>query len=222
MFKFEKLEKSLNENYVLNSGNSLNSEIVKQNIGKLFKLRNDLVFLHISVKGSNFNELHSLLNEYYKHLDDVIDSLLELYVGIFKKSFNLNEFKFSDTNSDNSIFRIKKILGEILSVLDKIKTEFSKLENDAINSQIDGIAEYYFKQYTFIIDGFLGDIREDEGGVSAGGDCADCADCVDCASASNGTSSGDIATVDNRFPEIVKRKKFRENFKKIRKNFKIC
>lgn len=213
MFKFENF---LFENYFSSEKNS-NSEIVKQNIGKLFKLRNDLVFLHISVKGSNFNELHSLLNEYYKHLDDDIDSLLELYVGIFKKSFNLNEFKFSDTNSDNSIFRIKKILGEILSVLDKIKTEFSKLENDAINSQIDGIAEYYFKQYTFIIDGFLGDIREDEGGVSAGGDCAggdcaDCADCVDCASASNGTSSGDIATVDNRFPEIVKRKKFREKF----------
>lgn len=206
MFKFEKLEKSLNENYFVNSENSLNSELIKQNIGELFKLRNDLVFLHISVKGSNFGELHTLLNEYYKKADDDIDSLLELYVGVFKKSFNLNEFRNSSV-LDNSILRIKKILGEFLSTLEKIKTEFSKLRNDAINSQIDGIAEYYFKQYTFIIDGYLSEIREDEGAVS--GDCADCAS----ADSSNGTSSADIATVDNRFPEIIKRKKFRKKFK---------
>ena len=192
MFKFENF---LFENYFSSEKNSnSNSEIIKQNIGKLFKLRNDLVFLHISVKGSNFNELHSLLNEYYNHLDDDIDSLLELYVGIFKKSFNLNEFKFYDTNSDKSISRIKKVLGEILSVLDKIKSEFSKMENAAVDSKIDGIAEYYFKQYTFIIDGYFSDIHEDEGGDCSGD------------SASVGTSSGDIATVDNRFPEIVKRK----------------
>ena len=153
MFKFENF---LFENYFSSEKNSnSNSEIIKQNIGKLFKLRNDLVFLHISVKGSNFNELHSLLNEYYNHLDDDIDSLLELYVGIFKRSFNLNEFKFSDTNSDKSVSRIKKVLGEILSVLDKIKSEFSKMENAAVDSKIDGIAEYYFKQYTFIIDGYF-------------------------------------------------------------------
>lgn len=204
MFKFEELEKSLNENYVLNSGNSLNSELIKQNIGELFKLRNDFVFLHISVKGSNFGDLHTLLNEYYKKADDDIDSLLELYVGVFKKSFNLNEFRNSSV-LDNSISRIKKILGEFLSTLEKIKTEFSKLGNDAINSQIDGIAEYYFKQYTFIIDGYLSEIREDDGAVS--GDCSSGAD------SSNGTSSADIASVDNRFPEIIKRKKFRRNFK---------
>ena len=190
-FKMFKFENFLFENYFSSEKNSnSNSEIIKQNIGKLFKLRNDLVFLHISVKGSNFNELHSLLNEYYNHLDDDIDSLLELYVGIFKKSFNLNEFKFSDTNSDKSVSRIKKVLGEILSVLDKIKSEFGKMENSAVDSKIDGIAEYYFKQYTFIIDGYFSDIHEDEGSSEG----------------SVGTTSGDIATVDNRFPEIVKRK----------------
>ena len=193
-FKMFKFENFLFENYFSSEKNSnSNSEIIKQNIGKLFKLRNDLVFLHISVKGSNFNELHSLLNEYYNHLDDDIDSLLELYVGIFKKSFNLNEFKFSDTDSDKSVSRIKKVLGEILSVLDKIKSEFGKMENSAVDSKIDGIAEYYFKQYTFIIDGYcaqFSDIHEDDGSSEG----------------SVGTSSSDIATVDNRFPEIVKRK----------------
>lgn len=210
MFKFEELEKSLKESYFLNSNNSLNSELIKQNIGELFKLRNDFVFLHISVKGSNFGDLHTLLNEYYKKADYDIDSLLELYVGVFKKSFNLNEFRNSSV-LDNSVFRIKKILGEFLSTLEKIKTEFSKLGNDAINSQIDGIAEYYFKQYTFIIDGYLSDIREDEGAVS--GDCSSGADSSNAANATTGTSSADIASVDNRFPEIIKRKKFRRNFK---------
>ena len=200
MFKFENF---LFENYFSSEKNS-NSEIIKQNIGKLFKLRNDLVFLHISVKGSNFNELHSLLNEYYKHLDDDIDSLLELYVGIFKKSFNLNEFKFSDSDSDKSVSRIKKVLGEILSVLDKIRSEFGIMENAAVDSKIDGIAEYYFKQYTFIIDGYFSDIHEDEGGE--GGECS--GDC-----STTGTTSSDIATVDNRFPEIVKRKRKFKNLK---------
>ena len=211
MFKFEELEKSLNENYFLSANgvnNSINSEIIKHSIGELFKLRNDFVFLHISVKGSNFGDLHTLLNEYYKKADDDIDALLELYVGVFKKSFNLNEFKNSSV-LDNSVFRIKKILGEFLNTLDKIKTEFGKLGNDAINSKIDGIAEYYFKQYTFIIDGYLSEIREDDGASAVSGDCADCAS----AGSSTGTSSSDIATVDNRFPEIVKRKKFRRNFK---------
>lgn len=205
MFKFEELEKSLNENYFLSpkSSNSINPEIVKRNIGELFRLRNDFVFLHISVKSSNFRDLHDLLNEYYKHADDDIDTLLELYVGVFKKSFNLNEFKNSSI-LDNSIFGIKKILGEFLSTLDKIKSEFSKLENAAINSKIDEIAEYYFKQYSFIIDGYLSDIHEDDG-AAAGADCADYSD------GTIGTSSADIATVDNRFPEIVKRKKFRRN-----------
>lgn len=209
MFKFEELEKSLKESYFLNSNgvnntnNPINAEIIKQSIGELFKLRNDFVFLHISVKGSNFGDLHTLLNEYYKKADDDIDTLLELYVGVFKKSFNLNEFKNSSV-LDNSIFGIKKILGEFLSTLDKIKTEFSKLGNDSINSKIDGIAEYYFKQYTFIIDGYLSDIRED--GADSGGDCSSNAD------SSNGTTSSDIASVDNRFPEIIKRKKFRKKF----------
>ena len=51
----------------------------------------------------------------------------------------------------------------------------------------------------FIIDGYFSDIHEDEGGDCSG----------DSASVGNspaGTSSSDIATVDNRFPEIVKRK----------------
>lgn len=192
-----KFENFLSENYSFkeNSNSNVSSEIIKQNIGKLFKLRNDMVFLHISVKGSNFGDLHSLLNEYYTHLDYDIDALLELYVGIFKKSFNLNEFNSISDDNDKSVFRIKKVLGEILSVLDKLKSEFRKLENDAINSKLDGIAEYFFKQYTFIIDGYISDIHEDEGAAEGSSE------------GSAGTTSGDIATVDNRFPEIVKRKK---------------
>ena len=99
------------ENYFLSANgvnNSINSEIIKQSIGELFKLRNDFVFLHISVKGSNFGDLHTLLNEYYKKADDDIDALLELYVGVFKKGFNLNEFKNSSV-LDNSVFRIKNV-----------------------------------------------------------------------------------------------------------------
>ena len=53
-----------------------------------------------------------------------------------------------------------------------------------------GIAEYYFKQSNFIIPGYLSDIKEDDGSSEG----------------SVGTTSGDIATVDNRFPEIIKRK----------------
>lgn len=193
-----KFKNFLSENYSFKENSNTNSEIIKQNIGKLFKLRNDLVFLHISVKGSNFGELHSLLNEYYNHVDDDIDSLLELYVGVFKKSFNLNEFNSVLDNNDKSVFRIKKVLGEILSVLDKLKSEFSKMENTAVDSKLDGIAEYYFKQYTFIIDGYISDIHEDEGAADASASSGE---------GSVGTTSGDIATVDNRFPEIVKRKK---------------
>ena len=66
----------------------------------------------------------------------------------------------------------------------------SNLGNDAVDSKIDGIAEYYFKQSNFIIPGYLSDIKEDDGSSEG----------------SVGTTSGDIATVDNRFPEIVKRK----------------
>ena len=47
-----------------------------------------------------------------------------------------------------------------------------------------------FKQSNFIIPGYLSDIKEDDGSSEG----------------SVGTTSGDIATVDNRFPEIIKRK----------------
>ena len=190
MFKFEQLEKDLTEMYSVSNSGNVNSELVKKLIGEFFSARNDLVFLHISIKGSNFNELHTLLNEYYDHTDSDIDTLLELYVSVFKKSFNLNEFHFSSEIVKADVFNIKIVLDRILKILEKIKSEMSKLGNDAVDSKIDGIAEYYFKQSNFIIPGYLSDIKEDDGSSEG----------------SVGTTSGDIATVDNRFPEIVKRK----------------
>ena len=190
MFKFEQLENALTEMYSVSNSGNVNSELVKKFIGEFFSARNDLVFLHISIKGSNFNELHTLLNEYYDRADSDIDTLLELYVSVFKKSFNLNEFHFTSDIVKANVFNIKIVLDRILKILEKIKSEMSKLGNDAVDSKIDSIAEYYFKQSNFIIPGYLSDIKEDDGGSEG----------------SAGTTSGDIATVDNRFPEIVKRK----------------
>ena len=190
MFKFEQLENALTEMYSVSNSGNVNSELVKKLIGEFFSARNDLVFLHISIKGSNFNELHTLLNEYYDHTDSDIDTLLELYVSVFKKSFNLNEFHFSSEIVKANVFNIKIVLDRILKILEKIKSEMSKLGNDAVDSKIDSIAEYYFKQSNFIIPGYLSDIKEDDGSSEG----------------SVGTTSGDIATVDNRFPEIIKRK----------------
>ena len=190
MFKFEQLEKDLTEMYSVSNSENVNSELVKKLIGEFFSARNDLVFLHISIKGSNFNELHTLLNEYYDRTDSDIDTLLELYVSVFKKSFNLNEFHFSSEILKADVFNIKIVLDRILKILEKIKSEMSKLGNDAVDSKIDSIAEYYFKQSNFIIPGYLSDIKEDDGSSEG----------------SVGTTSGDIATVDNRFPEIIKRK----------------
>ena len=190
MFKFEQLENALTEMYSVSNSGNVNSELVKKLIGEFFSARNDLVFLHISIKGSNFNELHTLLNEYYDRADSDIDTLLELYVSVFKKSFNLNEFHFSSEIVKADVFNIKIVLDRILKILEKIRSEMSKLGNDAVDSTIDGIAEYYFKQSNFIIPGYLSDIKEDDGSSEG----------------SVGTTSGDIATVDNRFPEIIKRK----------------
>lgn len=190
MFKFEQLENALTEMYSVSNSENVNSELVKKLIGEFFSARNDLVFLHISIKGSNFNELHTLLNEYYDRADSDIDTLLELYVSVFKKSFNLNEFHFTSDIVKANVFNIKIVLDRILKILERIKSEMSKLENDAVDSKIDSIAEYYFKQSNFIIPGYLSDIKEDDGSSEG----------------SAGTTSGDIATVDNRFPEIVKRK----------------
>lgn len=190
MFKFEQLENALTEMYSVSNSGNVNSELVKKLIGEFFSARNDLVFLHISIKGSNFNELHTLLNEYYDRADSDIDTLLELYVSVFKKSFNLNEFHFTSDIVKANVFNIKIVLDRILKILEKIKSEMSKLGNDAVDSKIDSIAEYYFKQSNFIIPGYLSDIKEDDGSSEG----------------SAGTTSGDIATVDNRFPEIVKRK----------------
>ena len=190
MFKFEQLENALTEMYSVSNSGNVNSELVKKLIGEFFSARNDLVFLHISIKGSNFNELHTLLNEYYDRTDSDIDTLLELYVSVFKKSFNLNEFHFTSEIVKANVFNIKIVLDRILKILEKIKSEMSKLGNDAVDSKIDSIAEYYFKQSNFIIPGYLSDIKEDDGSSEG----------------SVGTTSGDIATVDNRFPEIVKRK----------------
>lgn len=190
MFKFEQLENALTEMYSVSNSENVNSELVKKLIGEFFSARNDLVFLHISIKGSNFNELHTLLNEYYDRTDSDIDTLLELYVSVFKKSFNLNEFHFTSDIVKANVFNIKIVLDRILKILEKIKSEMSKLGNDAVDSKIDSIAEYYFKQSNFIIPGYLSDIKEDDGSSEG----------------SVGTTSGDIATVDNRFPEIVKRK----------------
>ena len=49
--QFEQLENALTEMYSVSNSGNVNSELVKKLIGEFFSARNDLVFLHISIKG---------------------------------------------------------------------------------------------------------------------------------------------------------------------------
>lgn len=127
----------------------------------LNKTRNDFIFLHVNSFGLSFKTAHDLFSDYYHQLSYDIDYVLEI-VGMCSDDtiINLNTFNttcISDEflNTESNLFRgANQVLENVLTALDMLREILVKLNNDALVSRVDSMAEYYVKQNNYIIKQF--------------------------------------------------------------------
>ena len=113
---------------------------------ELNTIRNDFIFIHTNCKGHDFLTIHKLTEEYYKELQDNIDSLMEIYTGLNQSAFNLN--KRSMTFIDKADF--ESVLELCRFTVDTLEKARDSVDQNGFKSEIDGMLEYWEKQARFI------------------------------------------------------------------------
>jgi DNA-binding ferritin-like protein len=118
-----------------------------------FMFRNDLHYLHHYVTGKNFDELHSILEEYYEKALEDFDYFSEKAITFGEKMINMNDLTKVDVTAywdtissiDNDfdevqIFRHIKNRGEdYLEALDMIR----EASPEYVQSDIDTMRSYW-------------------------------------------------------------------------------
>ncbi len=123
-------------------------------------IRNDFIFLHVNSYGLSFLTAHELFEEYYKHLQDDIDTILEIYAGLNKDTdslavvpFSLNRssgsfIKIQDLDSEQSVFdTAQKLAAKVVDCLENVR---ESLTSNGYLSMIDDMLGYWEKQARFI------------------------------------------------------------------------
>lgn len=123
-------------------------------------VRNDFIFIHVNSFGSSFRDAHELSEEYYKHLQDDIDSLLEMYGGLsdgrIAVPFNLNKssgtyVRSSELSDAKDLFNaIKDLCTIVTDDLEKARATVSATGINGYISEIDGVLQYWEKQARYM------------------------------------------------------------------------
>lgn len=124
-------------------------------------IRNDFIFLHVNSFGLSFKTAHELTEEYYRQLQDDIDSILEIYAGmsegVIAVPFSLNKSKgsyirSSEISEDSDLFKIAREL--CIKVVENLELARENISSNGYISEIDGMLEYWEKQARFIVSRF--------------------------------------------------------------------
>lgn len=123
-------------------------------------IRNDFIFVHVNSFGLSFRDAHEMCEEYYKHLQDDIDAVLEMYAGLNNTKipvpFSLNKstgtyIRASELTESKDLFNAIKDL--CLLVVDDLEKAREVVSNEGINgytSEIDGLLQYWEKQSRYM------------------------------------------------------------------------
>lgn len=128
-------------------------------------LANDMKHIHTHAKGTLFDNIHSICNEYYEKANEEADTLAELAMEkgdtIFNSSYLLSELNYKPTNYSNYDFDLAMRVAE--DCIEKYVKALTDLRNKtldtSVQSLLDDMMRYWKKEKYYKIKARLADLE---------------------------------------------------------------
>lgn len=126
-------------------------------------LANDMKHIHTHAKGTLFDNIHAICNEYYEKANEEADTLAELAMEkgdiILNPSYLLNGLNYKPTNYSKYDFELamrtaKGCIEKYVKVLTDLR---NKTDDPSVQSLLDDIARYWKKEKDYKIKARLAD-----------------------------------------------------------------
>lgn len=128
-------------------------------------LANDMKHIHTHAKGTLFDNIHTICNEYYEKANEEADTLAELAMEkgdiILNPSYLLNGLNYKPTNYSKYDFELamrtaKGCIEKYVKVLTDLR---NKTDDPSVQSLLDDIARYWKKEKDYKIKARLADLE---------------------------------------------------------------
>lgn len=126
-------------------------------------LANDMKHIHTHAKGTLFDNIHNICNEYYEKANEDADTLAELAIekeeAIMNPSYLLDGSDYKPTNYNRYSFELAMYtamdcIGKYLVVLDNLR---NKTDDPSVQSLLDDMMRYWKKEKYYKIKVRLAD-----------------------------------------------------------------
>lgn len=126
-------------------------------------LANDMKHIHTHAKGTLFDNIHAICNEYYEKANEEADTLAELAMEkgdiILNPSYLLNGLNYKPTNYSKYDFELamrtaKGCIEKYVKVLTDLR---NKTDDPSVQSLLDDIVRYWKKEKDYKIKARLAD-----------------------------------------------------------------
>ena len=126
-------------------------------------LANDMKHIHTHAKGSLFDNIHNICNEYYEKANEEADTLAELAIEkeetIMNPSYLLNGLNYKPTNYSKYDFELamqtaRNCIEKYVKVLADLR---NKTDDPSVQSLLDDMARYWKKEKDYKIKARLAD-----------------------------------------------------------------
>lgn len=128
-------------------------------------LANDMKHIHTHAKGTLFDNIHAICNEYYEKANEEADTLAELAMEkgdiILNPSYLLNGLDYKPTNYSKYDFELamrtaKGCIEKYVKVLTDLR---NRTDDPSVQSLLDDIARYWKKEKDYKIKARLADLE---------------------------------------------------------------
>lgn len=126
-------------------------------------LANDMKHIHTHAKGTLFDNIHSICNEYYEKANEDADTLAELAIEkgdtILNSSYLLDGLKYKPTNYSDYYFDLAMITarGCIEKYVKALTDLRNKTDDPSVQSLLDDMMRYWKKEKDYKIKARLAD-----------------------------------------------------------------
>lgn len=128
-------------------------------------LANDMKHVHTHAKGTLFDNIHNICNEYYEKANEEADTLAELAMEkgdtIFNSSYLLSELNYKPTNYSNYDFDLAmRVVEDCIEKYVKALTDLrNKTLDTSVQSLLDDMMRYWKKEKYYKIKARLADLE---------------------------------------------------------------
>ena len=126
-------------------------------------LANDMKHIHTHAKGTLFDNIHNICNEYYEKANEDADTLAELAIEkgdtILNSSYLLDELNYKPTNYSDYYFDLamRVVEGCIEKYVKVLADLRNKTDDPSVQSLLDDIVRYWKKEKDYKIKARLAD-----------------------------------------------------------------